>query len=118
MAVVLIQTWMSKEVPDAGIGSTVEVNIPVDSTQTPLVLILQVGAITELMNLTRQQILTGADIGSDIKLGRALVVLVEADLLTVYIDNHEVGAPLKMKEDAPTIPVFRNGESVAVATHR
>ena len=113
-----IQARVGKKVEDTGLSGTVEVNAPVDASQPPHVLILQVGAITVFVYLASQEILPPAHIGGDIKLGRAFGVLRVPHLLTVNPDIHRSCAPFKMEEHTAAIPVGRQFKGVTIRSNR
>ena len=98
------------------LGQRQQVDVPQDSGHAPLVLVLQVGAVRQAVDLQREQVGAGLHHVGDVELRAQVRPLGEARLLPVDVDGKGAVHRVKADEDAPVVlrPEGRHGEFAAV----
>ena len=118
IAVVPVEVGLDEEVADVDLGRTPERHVPKDPRESPHVLVLEVAAHAEAVDLDGQQVFTRSYIPGDIELGGIPAVDAVAHLLAVDPEVKGRVDTVERDEGPASLPPGRNLESAAIAADR
>ena len=113
-----IEGRLGADVPDMGLGTGHQIDVPVDAAETEHVLVLQIGAVAPFIDLHGHRVRSLADIAGDIELRVVVGALAVTDLLSVHPHIESGIDAVEMQIYFLPGPIRREVEFPPVRTHR